>query len=87
METDGEAPAVSITTCSLPEAEAYVALLVITYLIDQKQYQEVQLSLACLGAAVSHDWEPASSPGTVGTGRKYTESDVDVRYSSVDLLP
>ena len=54
METDGEAPAVALTTCSLPEAEAYVALLVITYLIDQKQYQEVQLNLYYYTVGVKH---------------------------------
>ena len=43
MDTDGaqDAPAVSITACSLPEAEVYAGLLAITYLIDKKQYQEV----------------------------------------------
>ena len=54
METDGEAPTVALTTCSLPEAEAYVALLVITYLIDQKQYQEVRSGSTPLGSTPGH---------------------------------
>ena len=60
METDAaqEGPAHSITTCSLPEAEAYAVLLAITYLTDQKQYQEVsfciQLSCPSMPEATLH---------------------------------